>query len=222
MPEITDLQLLMYLDGAADAHTKKQIEEDETYRMRLEALQGFQQDLRVQLFRVSCPSALELGEYHLGMLPPQHSKQIKQHLLECPHCSREYALVEKTMAPGWIERVVATLVSGGNPIGFQPFKLAPGVRGVASDAYFYEAEGAQIAIEIKEDSQNPGRKVLIGLITGMEARAYAVSLWRGERELATASIDAFDNFVIKNLEPGEYELLIRGPRVEIQVQTFMI
>jgi hypothetical protein len=221
MPEITDLHLLMYLDGVADAQTKNLIEEEGDYRMRLDTLRGFQQELHSQLFRVTCPSSLELGEYHLEVLRPQRANAVKQHLLTCPHCSREYAILEKTFAPGWIERVVATLVSGGKPTGFQPLTLAPGLRG-GSDAYFYEAEGAQIAIEVKEDSQNPGRKVLIGLITGMDAREYEVSLWREERQFATAAIDTFDNFVIRNLETGEYELFIRGPRVEIQVQTFMI
>jgi hypothetical protein len=222
MSNITDMQILMYLDGAADATTKTLIEGGIEYEALKGELKNFQEDLVSHLFRISCPGSLELGEYHLGVLPHTQAKVVKEHISGCPHCSRELMMLEASLAPGWMERIVAKLVSGRDPGGLQRLVPQLGLRGGGSDSYHYEAEGVQISIDVQEDSNHPGRKALIGLIIGTGGSDYEVSLWSGEKQIATASIDPLDNFMIRNLETGEYELLIRGPKVEIQVQKFMI
>jgi anti-sigma factor RsiW len=52
---------------------------------------GAERYLGRALFRVDCPPALTLGEYHLGLLPATTIRQIAAHLATCPHCTAELA-----------------------------------------------------------------------------------------------------------------------------------
>ncbi len=90
-PELDDRQLLAYLDGKADKETVSHLQRCVYCRQKAEKLDRFQKDLTARLYRHTCPSPMELGEYHLRLLPPSQMLVIAQHLRECPQCTREVA-----------------------------------------------------------------------------------------------------------------------------------
>ncbi len=225
MSLLSDAQLLAYLDGEADPRIAAQIQQSETYLVRLQELKKMNDILRAKLYRVDCPDALELGEYQLGVLPRRRISAVEKHLSFCPLCAHELEQLVNFMKPGLVERakvVLAELISGGASTG--PLSLTPafGQRGGRNGPLIYEADNVKIAIDIQGDAKHIGRQALIGLITGLHAEDYVVSLWRDGKELSNTNVDDLGNFTISNLEQGEYELFIKGPKVEIHIQTFTI
>ena len=47
------------------------------------------------LYRADCPPAIELGDYQLGLLlDKMRVAFVRQHVVECPHCSQELAMLD--------------------------------------------------------------------------------------------------------------------------------
>ncbi|HLF91137.1 MAG TPA: hypothetical protein VI451_19490 [Anaerolineales bacterium] len=222
MFEITNYQILMYLDGVADPELQKLIENEPTYQTRAQELMNSQNYLSAQLHRVTCPDPLMLGEYHLDLLSHSEKETIIGHLSECPHCSRELDEIAAFVQPSVVERIIAQLISGGEPESQTGWVPLFGQRGAQEGPYVYEAGEIQIAIDVQEDNEHPGRHAIIGLVSGAPVDDFNVSLWFEGVQTATAQIDELNYFKIADLARGEYELLIRGPKVEIQVQRFIV
>ena len=121
-PELDDKQLLAYLDDP-DTHqeTARHLEKCSYCREKAQALDGFQKRLTTRLYRITCPSPMELGEYHLRMLPANQNLVVAQHIRDCPHCSQEIAELEgflhelpsQLSVSDRIQVLIAQLVSGG-------------------------------------------------------------------------------------------------------------
>ena len=124
-PELEDAQLLAYLDGEADQKTAEHLEKCDHCRERTEHLARFSEHLATSLYRATCPSPADLGEYHLGLLARDDATAIKGHLAFYPH------LVDACYVDG--ERVQAQ--AGGFYGGWitsdivGPFKGEPGTWG---------------------------------------------------------------------------------------------
>lgn len=240
LPELNDRELLTYIAGEADHQVVAHLERCPHCREEAHRLARLHGRLTAQLYRVICPSPVELGEYQLGVLSPAQAEVVAQHLAECPHCTREVAqlkdyLVELTPAlePSPLERIkerarvlVARLVNGGLKAGLlaQP-ALAPayaGVRGKREEPYLYQADDVQIAVEVQDDAERPDRRVILGLIIGMEPAGLEAHLWQAEQRVAVVSVDELGNFVISDLAPGSYELILSSPEVEIHIQELQI
>ena len=80
----------------------------------------------------------------------------------------------------------------------------------------------QIAIEVQDDAERPGRKTLLGLVIGAEPAGMQAHLWQDERRIVTIPVDELGNFVIPDLAPGVYELIVGGPEVEVHVQELQV
>ena len=235
-PELDDRQLMAYLDGVADNKVATHLERCPYCREKADHLARLQDRMTVRLYRLTCPSPTELGEYHLGLLSPAHATLVSQHLAECPHCTREVAQLKdylRDLAPSVefnpLERVkvlVARLARGGRwSGGTERAALAPafaGLRGAQEEPYVYQVDDVQIAIEVQDDPEHLDRKSLLGLVTGLDAHGLTVHLWRAEQEAGTASVDEAGNFVISHLPPGSYELMLSGPEVEIHIQALEV
>lgn len=235
-PELNGRDLLTYIDGEADEQVTAHLERCPHCREKAQRLARLQGCLTAQLYRITCPSPEELGGYHLGMMPNDQAKAIAQHLGECPHCVHEIAQLKEYLAdlapvlkPGRLERVrkkarvlVAQLVRGGGQIG-QPRApaLTPiyaSVRGETKEPHSYQAEDIHVMVEIQDDAEQPGRKVILGLVIGMEPGKVEAHLWQDDRFIAVFPVDELGNFVIPGLVPGNYELILSGPEVEIHIQ----
>jgi len=93
-PELDDRHLWSYVDGEADHDTMLHLERCGYCSEKAKALAQLQVRVRSRLYRINCPSSLELGEYHLRMLPDSKKLVVVQHVRECIHCARELAQLE--------------------------------------------------------------------------------------------------------------------------------
>lgn len=236
-PELDEIELLTFVDGEADARVTAHIERCPHCSKRAQHLRHLQGRLTTRLYRVTCPPTVELGEYHLGLLPSEQAASVAQHLAECPRCSHEVAQLEDyldELAPAlepsplveMKERVkvfVARLVQGGQETQ-SPLTPAPvGVRGEAAGLYIYQAGDVEITIEVQDDAEHPGHKVILGLITGLQdAQALEVHVWRGDERVTTEAVDDLGNFIVPNLPPTDYELILSTPETEIHIQDLAV
>jgi anti-sigma factor RsiW len=236
---------LAYFDGAVDAATRQQIEQalaaDAALRAELEALAHMQDELAHKLTGVHAPDSLALGEYLLGLLPPDEAAALERQTAAYPHHARELAalrdyLVDLDLPPAgdqapaaapekaesWHDRLqeqVTTLVAqlvesfGGGPA----WGMA-GVRGGEPAQRIYQAGEAQILIDVQESLAQDGRKAILGLIMGLaDAEGATVYLDRQLETIATATVDELGNFVFDAIPPGAYMLVLRGAAVAIIV-----
>jgi hypothetical protein len=229
--EIKDEEILAYLDGKAEALIGAQIEDSKELLDRAKELARIQNRLTAKLYRHECPDSTELGESLLGLLSNKRGRAIKLHVSGCPHCARELAQLkefigteEANLRAGISEHVkviIADLVSG---IAGSEGRLTPayGVRGEDQVALVYEADGIQVVIDIHDNSQYPSQKNLLGLITGITAQDYQINLIFKGKSIASSLVDTTGNFIIPEIPAGEYQLIISGPEVEIQILKLKI
>jgi anti-sigma factor RsiW len=93
--EITGEQLLAFVDGEADGATVDHIRHCPHCAARVRAYADIQQFLRAIFYRVNCPEAHTLGEYHLGLLSSIEQAAIEDHLKNCFLCAADLARVER-------------------------------------------------------------------------------------------------------------------------------
>jgi hypothetical protein len=194
-----------------------------------------EEKLTLALYRMNCPDSTELGEYYLRVVPDERAGFIAQHLAECPHCAREVAQLKgyldelaATLEPGPLAQfkarvrvLVAHLAGDGLGSGLSP--AYSGLRGEQEEPYVYQADEVQIVVQVSEDADHPGRKTILGLVTGLDAPSrLQVHLWQAERQLSTTPVDELGNFVIPALGPDSYELILSGPQVEIHIQDLQV
>ena len=222
MLEINDSQILMYLDGRADPEVRQVIENKREYQIRAQELEKTQKLLSKHLYRVACPDSLTLGEYQLGLLSHEERQALEQHVEDCPHCASELLEMVTFNQLSFVERLIAKLTSGGENRGQPGWVPSYGVRGGSASPLLYEAGEVQIAVDVQDDGEHPGYQSIIGFINGAEADDFEVSLWRENIQLMITQVDDLNYFALDNLSRGDYELLIRGPRVEIQIQKLTL
>jgi hypothetical protein len=241
-PNVSDADLLAYLEGEADESVAQEIEASTSYDERLRELARQERTLVAGLYRSSCPEAHELGEYHMELLPGERAALVAQHLEDCPHCAlelRELRAYLDELAPeldySLLERVrvlVARLAPEFDSLsgGLQPAPALAGIRGEENRPYLYEAGEAQISLEVQDDADSAGRKSVLGLVMGVEAGDWQATLWQdnhvegdtGTVQLQAQAVDALGNFVFQALDPGTYRLVLRGEDVEVVIQDLAV
>jgi hypothetical protein len=178
------------------------------------------------LFRAFCPETSELGEYHFELSPPDRAAFIHDHLQECPHCRRELQQLKKFLqdvSPDleyspmdrfkiWVAEKLPRLSDASRPLAF-------GLRGGSTSPIFYQAGEAQITIEVQDDPDASGNKLILGLVIGIDPDDLQVRCFRAGVQVSNNPVDEFGNFVLAGLEPGEYDLLLQNNELEIQIQA---
>lgn len=240
-PPLDDVELLMALDGESTREVAMHVTQCPQCSQRAAELANGQRLATAHLFRAACPTALELGEYRLDMLPAAKTAAVQQHVAVCPHCTEELAqltsfmdapdpLLHPTLATAIKQQVqvlVARLASGpqlGSLFG-QP-ALAPvyaGLRGAGDEPLIYEAGETQIFIEVQEDALHPGYWAIVGLLPMLDGEpARHAELWQDQKAVAFAQVDEIGNFSFASLEPGDYELFISDAQFDIHVQSLPV
>ena len=240
-PQLTEIELLMALDGEADPELTMHIAQCPDCRARGEQLQAFDHRLSHRLFRATCPPSVELGEYHLGFVPTATSAAIKHHLAECPFCSQELAQLAAYMDQpdpflrsdplGAVKRsvkfLVGRLTSGPtvhNRIGGPAFAPAlAGLRGALDSPLIYEVDDIQVTLEVQDDAALADRKAVIGLIVGIgEMGGLHAELWHDGEHIAGVPLDEIGNFAFNQLIPAEYELFISGNDLDVHIESLSL
>jgi len=233
-------ELLAYLDGEADSQVVDHIEQCAHCRDEVRRLSHFQDLLTTQLYRFTCPTPDELGDYHLNVLPPERITAVSMHLAKCPRCAQEITQLKNylsalasTLESDRIERVknrvnvlVARLADGGSESGLAWRStlgtVGMAVRGADDGPSLYDADDVQIAVEVQDDAERPGRKIILGLVIGAEADGLTAHLWRVEQPIAIVPVDELGNFCFPNLPRGNYELVLSSSEAEIHIQGLEI
>jgi hypothetical protein len=231
-PALDDLEIIKYVEGEADDAVVAHIQECPFCREKASRWAHLQNRLQKEVYRAACPTPIELGDYHLELLPDPQKLVIAQHLRECPLCRREVAeleefMLEPTAQTSWLAPVkvlIARLLSGKEVDQAQE-KFSPafaGLRGEGDEPFIYQADQTQIVIEVQEDLEQPGLKVLMGLVSELESNEFIVQASQKGKVRAVSPIDEIGNFVLVHVAPGEYELTVRGPNTEIRIQSFTV
>jgi anti-sigma factor RsiW len=233
-PELPNDELLAYVNGEAGEHVAAHIARCAGCRERAQALARAEGRLIDAFYRSACPTAHELGEYVLGMLAGERVRSVAAHLADCPHCAKEAAqlasyleMLRPDIEVSPLRRMhtlVAELIHGaqrGAALGLP--RLAPayaGLRGAEEGGtLIYRAGDWQATLETEEDEAQPGRRVLLGLLTGPALPGALARLWRSDAEVAAAPVDQVGNFTLAGVEPGDYALVIESGEVEIRIQV---
>jgi hypothetical protein len=222
-PALDDTQIVSYIEGEADDGVVAHIRECLFCSERANQWSLLQNRLRKQLYRITCPTPMELGDYHLGLLPDPQKLIVAQHVRECPSCRREIAILEDFLAEPLIEAslvgkakmLIARLVGGntGDP--------APGfaaLRGEARGPLTFEADGVVITLDVQTDVN--GQASILGQLAADDQDQWTgarLELQRADLPQLTASLDDLGAFRFEDVHPGAIQITIRS-LYGIQVQ----
>lgn len=226
-PELDEHLLLRYLDGERNADVMTHLNKCSFCRERGRKLAQLQNRLAAQLYRLTCPTSIELGDYLLDLLPGSQSQLIAKHLRECPHCTKEIAQLKDYIMdlspaakPGLLDqaRVIIARMIGG----IQPGELLSGQLGGAALAPAYatlrggdqgpitlQADGILIILEIEPAAE--GRIAVIGQLASDEQDSWIaakVELFENGELLASDSLSDIGAFRFEGILPGAVELKI--------------
>jgi hypothetical protein len=87
--------LIAAADGEADEATLDHVRACPHCADQVAALRLFQARLRRRLYRLYCPTSDTLMDYCQGLLDPYQDLSVIQHVVLCPHCAAELALLER-------------------------------------------------------------------------------------------------------------------------------
>jgi hypothetical protein len=164
---------------------------------------------------------MELGDYHLGLLPAPQMLMVAQHVRECPLCSREVAELEdflQDLAPEvsllgtarvFFARLMGRQTGSGQPgeNGFMPPVVA--LRGEAKGPLTFEADGTVIVLDIQATID--GKANILGQIAADDQEQWtdAIVELRQDNELQLSiSVDDLGAFQAEGVTPGPKELRI--------------
>ena len=232
-PELDEVQLLAFGDGAADPSVGDHLRRCPHCLARATRLARLNRFLAVSLHRLDCPPSIELGEYHLDLLPPERQQSIRAHVSTCQHCTAELrqlggylASLAPDLEPSLAAEVkvlIARLVSGPGP-GARPAwsAAAAGLRGGEPEVSVYQADDIQVSLERMPDPSDPGRQALLGMVTGLETAAPTAAGWQVQLRQAgqpahSAPLDELGNFHLAGLAPASYEVVLVSDQLEVRL-----
>ena len=230
-PELSDRHLLEFFDGEAGPETTHHLGGCQYCRSRADALARLQKSLTSRLYRITCPSPLELGEYHLRILPSPQMLVIAQHVRECPHCETEVAHLRiflqdlttgKTKDPTPVPILIARLL-GASGEGTAPM---PALRGLQKGPIILEADGVVITLDVESGADGQGS--ILGQVAADDQDQWTnalVELQQADLPLQTTSLDDLGAFRFEAVRPAATRIMItstegvviESPEIDITV-----
>lgn len=212
-PALDSVKIAMYVDGEADEAVIAHIKECTYCRERARQWTLLQNRLKKQSYRMNCPTPMELGDYHLGLLPAPQALVVSQHLRDCLLCKREVAVLEdfltgltpETSLLGAAEVLIARLISGQSD-------LAPAggaLRGEGKGPLTFQANGIVIILDVKSTTE--GKVDIFGQVATEDQDQWTgalVELRRNDLLQASTAVDDLGTFQYTNVISGGQELRI--------------
>jgi hypothetical protein len=245
---LDDLALIAAIDGEAGPDVMAHLRDCPSCSERAQVFEDMQGLLRKQLFRMFCPTSEELATYQQGMLKGGQQAFITEHLKECPHCTREYNLLEQLSretlpgrSPPSSSEAAAHAHNGASPSKLRQIAaklLAPSLKPLASaygalrgpsqaSQYAYHAENIQLTLGVQRVVSRIDRRVIHGALE-IDDELYDVlsgvtaHLSHNDTVICTAELDELGNFVLDDLAPGTYQLALRLPDREVIVEALSL
>ena len=212
-PALDTVEIAMYIEGEADETVVAHIKECPYCSERARQWTLLQNRLKQRSYRVNCPTAMELGDYHLGLLSAPQALVVSGHLRECLLCRREVAVLEDFLAGlgpetsllGAVKVLIARLSSGQND-------LAPAggaLRGDANGPLTFQANGIVILLDIKSTME--GKADIFGQLAAEDQDQWTgalVELRKDDQLQASTEVDDLGTFQYTAVIPGRQELRI--------------
>ena len=209
-PALDDTQIVRFIEGEADDAVAAHIKECPYCSEKARQWTRLQNGLKKQLYRVTCPTPMELGDYHLDFLPDAQKLAVAQHVRECLLCRQDVAILEgflSSLTPesdllGAAKVLIARLMGAQGESG-----LAPALRGEAKGPLTYEADGIVIVLDIQ--SANDGKVELLGQVAADDQDSWTgalVKLWQGDQLECSTTIDDLGAFRCEGIISGKQEL----------------
>lgn len=223
-PALDDTQIITYVEGEADDAIVAHIQKCPYCTERASQMALFQNRLRARLYRSTCPSPLEMGDYHLGLLPASQALVVAQHIRECPHCRREVAELEEFMAGPdarsdlfeTAKVLLAQLVGGGATPALGT------LRGESKGPLIFEADGVVITLDVQPGPK--GQVSILGQVAADDQDQWTgakVELQQADSPQMTASLDDLGSFRFEEVRPGSIQITITSlDGVVIQTPKF--
>ncbi len=202
--------------------------------------------LSTKLYRLLCPSGVELSYYCLGMVSDESRIRIASHILGCPSCTDEVVEFRQLQAnfeafpvtpysvPKAVRRLFAThVVQQAQPI----------MRNNAPEKGWprqYRAESIDLSLHLSRTSN--GEMMLLGIITTSNTKA-TVSAFEGSKvdlyyapgplavdrqdaetavPLLSTEVDGGGNLILEPVPTGSFVMLLRLPEQEVVVEELTI
>jgi len=226
-PELDALQLAAYVDGTAGAEVDAHVERCSHCAARAQRTARWQQSLKSRVQRATCPPALDLGEYHLGLYSGAQAVAIARHIVECPHCALELKQLRAYLrAEAAAEQAPATqsageelkehlgglvnVITGTITGGLRPAMV--GIRGRVRAPLLIEAEDVHLMLDVQKGTA--GRGTLQGQVVSEDANRWIGSqleLWQRGQPARITVVDEVGTFSFDGLLAGATELLLIAP-----------
>lgn len=219
-PELDDKQLLAFLDGEADKEIIAHLQGCIYCHQKAENLDHFQKRLITRLYRHTCPSAMELGEYHLHILPASQMLIIGQHLRECTHCTHEVAQLESFLSAqessllGQAKLLIARLVSA------PAIATTTALRGEGKGPITFAIDNIIIVLDIQPATA--GKVNILGQVAADPQDDWTGALveLRKDHQLEISStVNDLGAFQCEGVIPGQQELWIKPKNGSIVVMA---
>jgi len=154
--QISDSELLDYINGVADARLVAQVEVSADCVVLSRTLRNELTALRPILRTAFCPSTMRLVEYQEAVLQGVQRLLLWKHVKQCPHCQTELRLLEQLdVTPeslgDTVGRVIKHIVEA---VFVRPEMRAHAVRGEALE---YTVDGIRVLIQIDQETTKPPR-----------------------------------------------------------------
>ncbi len=212
-PALDDTQIVSYIEGEAAESVVTHIKECPYCSERANQWALLQNSLRKQLYRVTCPTSMELGDYHQGLLSDPRKLVVAQHVRECPLCRREMAELEGFLAAqitdhgllGTAKVLIARIMGEEN--GFMPSHTP--LRGEAKGPLMLEADGIVIVLDIQR--ADGGMVNILGQVAADDQDQWtgaSVELHQGGKLQFSTTIDDLGALQAEGIMPGSKELQI--------------
>jgi len=249
---LSDEELLSvaYDEGIQSEAKREHLEQCPICQQRLTSYTRTNGRLLTKLYRSTCPSAVQLNYYCLGVIPEEQRISIASHVLDCPLCTDEVAEIRRLQAAfepfppagfslrAAVRSLFATLVVQ---------QAQPVTRDMAPSAGWprqYRAESVDLSLHLSRASN--GEAMLVGIVTSrdraMTAEAFegvTVDLYhtpgppvvegeggRADEETArpflTTQVDDVGNILLEPIPAGNYLMILRLPNLEVIVEDLYI
>jgi anti-sigma factor RsiW len=233
--EISDDDLIAYAAGERSQRVREHVRACARCAALAAEYTAVDARLSQALYRFDCPSGLELGEYHLGLLPVAQSRRVAAHLMRCPHCSAELATASgffeeaaTVAAPAPVERVRLAARQAMERIIAQlvpaPPMAAAALRGGPRAVTLrYVAEDVTLTLHPQPADRSRGQMQVLGFVERRDAELDGLAgvkarLIDGDGKAAAAGVvDEIGNFILGPVPPGVYALELTLPAKQVVV-----
>lgn len=212
-PALDDTKIVSYVEGEADDAVVAHIKECPFCSERANQWTLLQNRLMKQLYRFSCPTSLELGDYHLGLLPASQKMIVAQHVRECPLCRQEVAELEDFLAgevtnDGLLSTAKVLMARFVGNQGEAASAFAP-LRGEAKGPLTFEADGIVIILDLQPT--NEGKVNLLGQVAADDQDQWTgarAELQQADSPHLTAILDDLGSFRFEVMYTGSIQFTI--------------